>query len=256
MISIAIVTGASSGIGAEVVRQLTNGWSLDEIWLIARRKDRLEELAQAMPITCKIFPCDLTNPTNIQTIQHALNKQAIRITLLVNAAGFGKNGDFREISREKQIEMINCNCSAIIELTHLCIPFMHTGSAILMISSSAGFIPLGAFAVYSASKAFLNSFSVALAQELRKNKITVTIATPGSVKTEFHTISQADTTRRKKVFSTKALPEEVVAQALSDCKKKCLFSCYGHTALLSRLLSRYVSKSWFSQFSYTKMYTE
>ena len=156
---IAVITGASSGMGREFVRQIPHFYmNLDELWIISRRKDRLEAIAKTCSVPVRIFAGDLTDPMFLQTVKDTL----------VNAAGFGKSGTVLDIAKEEwpaQSEMVRLNCEALTNMTLLCMPYLSQGSRILQIASAAAFAPQPQFAVYAATKSYVLSFSRALGAE-------------------------------------------------------------------------------------------
>lgn len=183
----AIVTGASSGLGREFVRQLADVFpEVECYWLIARRADRLEELAAAVPekqVEC--LPMDLCDTMSFMAIQEKLNAQKPEIVLLVNNAGCGYLGKVGEADTASQTRMIDLNLRALTAITNMTVPFMVPGSRILNVSSIASFCPTPRMTVYSSTKAYVSSFTVGLAEELKPKGITVTAVCPGPMKTEF-----------------------------------------------------------------------
>jgi short-subunit dehydrogenase len=202
---IAIITGASSGIGEEFVRQILRdshsfaGSEPDEIWLFARRAHRLISLREELgPDKIRIFSTDLIEEDGIATLSHALEEAHPRISLLINCAGMGKYGDFTELSQDNVRKTILLNCSVLSQMVSVCLPYMlplgkengfRQGPRILNVSSSASFIPQPGFSVYAASKAYVTSFSQALSAELRPLGIGVTAVCPGPVATNFIAIA-------------------------------------------------------------------
>jgi len=251
---IAIITGASSGIGKEFAVQLDTTENYDEIWLIARSEDRLKQLGETLSTTCKVIPLDLEDEDAIDSLENLLNESGEDVNICVNSAGFGLNGDFRELSREEQLQMIDLNCRSVVQLSHLLIPFMPKGAHFINISSSAGAAPLGAFAIYGASKSFVTSFSYGLAAELHQLGIGMTIVTPGSVDTDFQKRSRGSCNRKKKLFSKKATAEEIVTEALKDMKRGKMISAFGFSAKLSLFLGKVLSHSYVANLAYTKIY--
>ncbi len=251
---IAIVTGASSGIGKEFAFQIDRQRNCDEIWLIARREDRLREMAAQMTTATRLLVLDLEHNDSILAIESLLESNNYEILSVVNAAGFGLNGDFCELNRREQLQMIDLNCRAVVSLTHTVIPFMKKGSRFYNISSIAGAAPLGAFALYGASKSFLTSFSVGIASEISELGIGMTIVTPGSVDTEFQQRSRGKNGRKKKMFASKATACEVVTQAFLDGKRGKLFSIYGTTARLGLLVGKILTPFQSARLAYTKIY--
>lgn len=226
---IAIVSGASSGMGREFVKQLP--WfyrELDEIWITARRKGRLISLAKTSRIPCRIFEGNLLENKVYSEILDALEKEKPDVRMLVNAAGFGKMGTAAEIAErepEAQQEMIDLNCRALTRLTMTCLPFLTQGSRIVNLASAAAFCPQPYFAVYAATKSYVLSFSQALGAELIKNGIYVTAVCPGPVDTEFFDVSGRLPHKWKDAVM--AAPAKVVHQALIDSRRKKPVSVYG-----------------------------
>ena len=151
---IALITGASSGLGKEFIRQLRRE-KLDEIWAIARRKERLLELSGLVPIPVRPISLDLTKPESIDTLERLLAEAQPHIHILINAAGFGKIGNYREISRSDTDRMIDLNCRAAVDVTLLALPYMNKGDRILEICSTAAFQPFPYLNVYAATNPFL-----------------------------------------------------------------------------------------------------
>lgn len=242
--NIIVITGASSGMGKEFVRQTDIHFpKVDEIWLLARRKEILEELAASCNHRCRVFACDLSNKQTWDEFKQTLIKEQPKITLLVNSAGYGILGEFYQkdsynlnckntvtVNADawmcEQTGMITLNCEALTAMTYLCIPYMKQGGHIIQLASSAAFLPQPKFAVYAATKSYVLSFSRALNEELRKQKIYVTAVCPGPVDTEFFDRAEkgADTLFIKKLVMAK--PEAVVKKALNDSKNKKEMSVY------------------------------
>lgn len=225
---IAIVTGASSGMGREAVLQIADQFpKLSEIWVAARRKERLEELQKCSKIPLRIFPLDLGTEDAVKTLAYALNEEKPEVKLLVNAAGYGKIGSVEEHTCSEETGMVRINCEALCAITRIVLPFMSDNSRILQFASSAAFLPQPDFAVYAASKAFVLSYSRALHAELRKRKIAVTAVCPGPVDTEFFDIAQTNAKAPfyKKFFMADA--KRVVRKALQDSMMGKSISIYG-----------------------------
>ena len=166
--NIVIITGASSGMGKEFVKQIDATFSkVDEIWLIARRKDILETLSKSCKHACKVLAYDLCDKESLNAIQNLLVKEQPQITLLVNSAGYGILGEFYkdEVKGKNNLPeeehfikllqertgMISLNCEALTAMTYLCIPYMKKGGRIIQLASSAAFLPQPKFAVYAAT---------------------------------------------------------------------------------------------------------
>lgn len=226
---IAIVTGASSGMGKEFVRQITKKMPfLDEIWIIARRKERMEEIAgDFLQSKIKILAMDLEKEASWEIYEEKLKKEMPKVLLLVNAAGYGKIGISREIPWQEQTGMARLNCEALVAVTQITLPFIKRGGRIIEVASASAFIPQPGFNVYAASKAFVLSYARGLNQELKKDKISVTAVCPGPVETEFFERAQEikETPAYKKFF--RASKEKVVEKALEDARKRKEVSVYG-----------------------------
>jgi len=189
--SSALVTGASGGIGEAFARQLAAGGT--DLVLVARRTDRLDalaaELRTAHGIATEVLSADLTEPADVERISARLSDTARPIDTLVNNAGIGFNGRFCEIGVETHHRVIALNVDAPVALTRAVLPGMvrHGRGWVLNISSLGGLAPGPMFAVYSASKAFITSFSDSLHEEVRRDGVVVTVICPGATATEFGT---------------------------------------------------------------------
>ena len=225
---IAVVTGASSGMGREFVLQLQNYVSVQEIWVIARRREALEELAKQVSVPLRIVCLDLCNEESFAQYQTLLEQEKPNVKLLVNAAGFGKFGDFQDVPLIDDCRMIDLNCRALVALTRLTLPYMKKGSHILQLDSLSAFQPVPYIATYAATKAFVLSYTRAVARELKPTGIRMMAMNPGWVKTEF--FNHALTTNGSKVQYYNHLYEakDVVATGLKDLyKTKKEYSVHG-----------------------------
>jgi short-subunit dehydrogenase len=183
MSDVALVTGASAGIGEEFAKQLSRrGY---EVILVARRVDRLEKLASDLPGPAHVVACDLANEA--ATLQGKVAELGLQVDLLVNNAGFGTHGRFADIDPVREAELVRVNCEAVVTLTHAFLPGMlERGSGgIITVASTAGMQPIPYETVYSASKAFARTFSDALSGELRGTGVRVLCVNPGPVPTEW-----------------------------------------------------------------------
>lgn len=230
--NIIIITGASSGMGKEFVKQCDLHFpNVDEFWLIARRKDKLNEIATSCRHKCKVLNYDLSESQSITKIRGILQAKQPQITMLVNSAGYGILGPFVKEnptaeSLNEQTGMVQLNCESLTAITYLCIPYMKGGARIIQLASSAAFIPQPNFAVYAATKSYVLSFCRALNEELRNRKIYITAVCPGPVDTEFFDRAEQGANRLfiKKFFNAK--PDKVVAKALQDARNKKEISVY------------------------------
>lgn len=225
--NIAVITGASSGLGQEFALQIDSLFhNLDEIWLIARRKQRLEKLAGMLGTKAKVIQLDVADDMQMQLFQEVLDIASPTIRILVNCAGYGLMGPFEELSLVEQLGMVKVNCEALTRMTHICLPFMKKNSRIIQLASSAAFVPQINFAVYAASKSYVLSFSRALGEELRKRRIYVTAVCPGPVETEFFDIAERYGTTLAVKKMTIVQADRVVRDALrASFQKKPMSVC-------------------------------
>ncbi len=216
---IAVITGASSGMGREFVTRLDKQQTFDELWLIARRRDKLAELAGLTRASVRVLALDLSLQADIDQYKAALAEENPDVAVLVNAAGFGKFRAFTELTLEEQLAMIDLNDKALVAMTHITLPYMKAGSCIYQLGSLSSFQPVPYINVYGASKAFVLSFSRALNKELEKQKrgIRVMAVCPGWVKTDFFDRAVVDDTIT--YYNRYYTAEQVVTRALRDMKK-------------------------------------
>ena len=225
---IGIITGASSGMGREFVNVIMeDDLNLDEVWLIARREERLlvwQKIYKNQKF--RALPIDMGDGRQMDILKDLLEKQQPKISLLVHCAGFGIMGNIEEIYREDQMEMVDINCKSLVNLTSMVLPYMEEGSRMIYLASGAAFLPQPGFAVYAASKAFTLSYVRALRAELKNRNISVTAVCPGPVKTEFfNRAGKKDLPFYKKMIM--ARPEKVVKKAWKDAKAGKEISIYG-----------------------------
>ena len=183
--STCLVTGASSGIGVEFARELARRGH--RVTLVARREERLRELAAELGGRAEVHAADVTDPNARAGLAEALAAQGTRVDVLVNNAGFSTSGPFVESERARELDMIRTNIEAVVDFCALFAPAMvERGSgAILNVASTAAFQPLPMQAGYAATKAFVLSFTESLHAELSGSGVAVTALCPGPVKTEF-----------------------------------------------------------------------
>ena len=191
--SIAIVTGASSGIGTELARALARrGWN---VGLVARRRDRLDELASSLGgnVRTEVLECDLADPSARDDLAARVQALGLDVEVLCNNAGFGTYDDFAELDRERELGQVRTNVEAVVDLTARWFPGMleRRRGAVLNTASTSAFQPIPGNATYAASKAFVLSFSEALHTEAAGSGVTVTALCPGPVKTEFQEVADA-----------------------------------------------------------------
>ena len=229
---IAVITGASSGLGREFALQVSRKYSkMDEIWVVARRKERLEELEEQIKIPVRLFAMDVTNSEDLTEFKSYLEDVKPDIKMLVNCAGYGKIGRFDELDLDTQCGMIDVNCKGLTMFTGLCLPYISNHSRIINIASAAAFTPQPNFCVYAATKAYVLSFSRALNSELKSRKITVTAVCPGPVNTEFFDIAGEKEEGFRKLKRADA--SKVVEKAIKDAAVGDEMSVYGTTMKLA-----------------------
>ena len=183
--TVAIVTGASSGMGREFVRQLPEYVQVEEIWAIARRAEALETLKAEVSVPVRPIVLDLLKEESFRTVRQLLETEKPDVKLLVNAAGFGKFGAYHKVTPEDDCRMIDLNCKALLVMTRLCLPYMQQGSHVLQLDSLSAFQPVPYITTYGATKAFVLSYSRSMNRELKSRGIRMMTMNPGWVKTEF-----------------------------------------------------------------------
>ncbi len=200
--NIAIITGASSGLGREFFRSVVRRHTdLDEIWLVARREERLKEIAaEASDVKTRCVPLDLTAEGSIDEMDRLIEEAGADVRVFVNNAGFGTLGDFIEAVRASQALMIELNVRVMTEMASVVLHHMSRGGYIVNVSSIASFVPNARMAVYSSTKAYVTSFSKALRFELKDRGINCLAVCPGPMKTEF--LAVAGINGNSKAFET------------------------------------------------------
>ena len=235
----AIITGASSGMGMEFVKQIDERFhGIDEFWLIARRTEPMEELSKLISRPCRILSCDLTKEAGIQKLEEEIKSSRPDIKILVNSAGFGKFDTFLHLSEQENTDMVRLNCEALMRVTYAALPFMHKGSMLISFASSAAFLPQPKFAVYAATKSFVLSFTSALKTELRGKGIRITSVCPGPVDTAFFGLAEEkhDVMWYKKLIMADC--DKVVKKALQDALSNKDVSVYGWPIKAFRVLAK------------------
>ena len=194
MAQTALITGASSGIGQEFARQLA-AMGYDVI-LVARRKERLENLAEELPTNAHVVTCDLGSEA--EELAGKVAKLGADVDLLVNNAGFGLRGHFADLDAGREAEMVRVNCEAVVTLTHAFLPAMieRGQGGVITVASTAGMQPLPYETTYAATKAFAISFTEALSMELRGTGVKCLVVNPGPVKTEWQAVAGYDENTR------------------------------------------------------------
>lgn len=189
----ALVTGASAGIGVALAQELAAGGT--NLVLTARRKDRLQELAKVLSATHKVktevFAADLADPNAPERVFAFTKEKGIEIDLLINNAGFGQYGEVPSVEKQRLLDMVQVNCSAVVHLTRLYLPEMisRRRGDVLILASTASFQAVPYISTYAATKAFDLLFAEGLAEEMKPYGIRVCALCPGSTESEFHVVS-------------------------------------------------------------------
>ena len=242
---IAIITGASSGLGVELYKELQKE-VLDEVWVIARRENRLNELKEKFgKIATKVVPMDVTTRENMQKLSALLESEKPDVKFLVNNAGFGTIGNLDEADYQTQGNIVELNVRALTEITTIVLPYMSEKSYIVNICSIASFVPNARMTTYSATKAYVMSFTKSLRYELKKRKINVTAICPGPMDTEFLAVAGIEK-GTSKTFDT--LPrcnvEKTAKGGLKAAKKgRCVYTPHPFFKFY-RVLAKILPHSW------------
>ena len=213
---IAVVTGASSGMGRQFALQLTQYEKFDEMWVIARRQQPLEELRAQVGCPVRPICLDLADSAALASYSALLQQHAPQVAVLVNCAGFGKFGRYYEIPLEDCMGMIDLNCKALVAMTQLTLPYMAAGGRIVQLDSLSAFQPVPYLNVYAATKAFVLHYTRALREELSSRGVLVTAVCPYWLKTEFMSVAR-DTANPEAVRHTPFAmrPEAAAAWSLT-----------------------------------------
>ena len=247
----AIITGASTGVGLEFVKQIRDFFpEITAYWVIARRMDRLQ--AVAVPgVTVKPLALDLTDPDALTRLTEELERSKPAVSLLVGNAGCGYLGNFDQSDLNEQLRMVDLNIRSLTAVTRLVLPYLEEGGHIINMSSIASFVPNPRMLVYSATKSYVTAFCRGLHEELRPRKISVTAVCSGPMDTEFIRLGRIK--GNSKTFDTLpyCIPEQVVRGSLRAAKKgkavytpKLLYKLY-------RVLSALIPHALFVKFAGT-----
>lgn len=239
---IAMITGASSGLGRAFASEIAKRKDLDSIWIIARRENRLLELAEELPLPAVPIPLDLTAEDSFSALRALLERSRPEIRILVNAAGFGRIGNYAAVSDDDSGRIVDLNCRALVKTTLLALPYMTRGARILEICSTAAFQPLPALNVYAASKAFVYRYSRALRWELFGRGIHVTAVCPYWIRdTEFIPAAKGTADPRAvRHFPFASRARRVARSALRAGTLNLPVSTPGPVAFLQRIVAKFV----------------
>ena len=215
-------------MGREFSMQIEKKYQVDEIWVIARRKERLESLKEKLQTKVKIFALDLTQKESFEIIQEALFQEKPRLTVLVNCSGYGKIDHYENMSSETIENMMNLNMLAVVKMVNTVLPYMHKKSSIVNLASCSGYMPIPYLNIYASTKAFVLSYSRALNEELKYRQIHVLAICPYWVETEFFDRAvekdkKPVVIRYGKVYQAK----DVIKKAIKDMESSKDVSLYG-----------------------------
>lgn len=252
MKNIAIVTGASSGLGKEFVKLLITDQNINEIFVLARSHNKLNELKNEYGDKIRPYPTDLSDINNIKAFGRYLEKEDVNIKLLINNAGFAKFCSYNDISIDESLNMIDLNVSGVVAMGLVCIPFMNKNSHIINIASQAAFQPVPYQNIYSATKSFVKNYSRALNIELKEKGISVTAVCPGWIKTKLYERGCINAKKGTTKFVNMVTTDVVAKKALKDAYNNKDISIYGlyvnTCGILSKILpEKLVMKIWLLQ---------
>ena len=259
---IAAITGASSGMGREFCRQL-DGRGYDEIWGFGLGEENFKTLKEELKTKLRVFDMDLTKDESFALIATELKKHKPEVDILVNASGFGKFGRYDEMDTATKINMIDLNCSALVKMTELMLPYIKEGGRIVQIASVAAFQPIPYIAIYGATKAFVLSYSRALNVELKSRKISVTCLCPFWTKTAFFDRAKQINAKTQHEVVTKYAamydPKMIVRKAIKAADKRkevCIpgFIARSQVRLVKLLPHKTVMKIWCRQQKFKAKY--
>ena len=240
MSSIAIITGATGGLGQEFVSELLKE-NIHEIWAVARNEKRLSELKAKFGEKVRTIRCDLSNADDLSELFSIIETEKPDIRLLINNAGIGKMGASTEFSDDDIVNEIDINCKSICLLCNHSIPFMSVGSRILNISSASSFQPVPYINLYAASKAFVRSYTRALNVELKSKGIICTAVCPGWIDTE---MLQKEYNGKPVKFPGLVSPNRVAVQALRNSAKGRDMSVCTFFVKYEHFLSKILPSKW------------
>ena len=234
---IALITGASSGMGKEFVKLIDNE-GCDELWLVARRKEALEAIARECRTPARVFALDLLRDESIDALLAAVRENDCRVTWLVNSAGFGVFGENGRQPLAVQNAMIDLNVTATVRMCNDFAQFMPRGAHIINLGSASVFNPLPYFNVYASTKAFILHYSRGLAEEMKPRGVTVSVLCPGWVRTEFFDHVRDETERSPREYRPMVEPDDVVRYCMKNAKKGKVVIVHGWYTKLQHLFSK------------------
>ncbi len=227
MKKVAIITGASSGIGKELFLSIPDWIEIDEVWVMARSRKNLELLQESTDKKVVVIDGDLTDNSVIGRLIGLLEAEKPLVTLLINSSGYGKFGKTCDVSLSDTLGMVDLNCRALTAVTHAVLPYMDKGSHVMQIASIAGFTAIPYLNVYAASKAYVLSFARSLKSEYKKQGINVLAVCPFWTKTNFFARAKNSEDEIIKKYFVMYDPKKVAKRAWRDLKRKKEVSSYG-----------------------------
>lgn len=220
--SAALITGASSGIGREIARQLYEDGH--HVILTARRGELLQELSDELRARghrrAEVLPCDVADPDARAALVEAVAALGLSVDVLVMSAGFGMGGPFLQQDPSRVVQMARTNLESVFAFTHAFVPAMvaRQRGAVLVVSSMAGYQPWPNFGAYAATKAGATSFACMLSQELRGTGVTVTALTPGGVSTEFSAVADMESQEERSLMARMSSPQDIARAGLEGLR--------------------------------------
>ena len=227
MKKIAIITGASTGLGREFVRILKEKKDIDEVWAIARHRDKLDKLRRQMGAKVIPISLDLSRSALIEEFGHRPAQSSVEIRYLVNNAGYAKFCSYGDLSVADSLNMIDLNIGGVVAMGLTCIPYMPAGSHIINIASQAAFQPLPYQNLYSSTKAFVRNYTRALHVELKDRGISATAVCPGWLKTDLYDRANIGAAKATSNFFGMTAPDKIARKAVADADKGKDLSIYG-----------------------------
>lgn len=227
MKTIAIITGASAGLGREFTRILKDKKEICEIWAIARHREKLDKLRRQMGPKIVPISLDLSDAAQITDLGHRLAQSGVEVRYLVNNAGYAKFCSYGDLNIADSLNMINLNIGGVVAMGLTCIPYMPAGSHIINIASQAAFQPLPYQNLYSSTKAFVRNYTRALHVELKDRGITATAVCPGWLKTDLYDRANIGAAKATRNFFGMTTPDKVARKAVADADKGKDLSIYG-----------------------------
>lgn len=238
MKNIAVITGASSGLGKEFVRIINQKKNIQEIWAIARNQDKLDSLRKEFGTKIKPISMDLSDLSQIKLLGQMLPAEDVQVCYLINNAGYGIFGSYADLDVEESINMLNLNINAVVAVGLTCIPHMCRGSHIINISSQSAFQPLPYMNLYSASKVFVRNYTRSLHVELKDRGITATAVCPGWMKTNFFGRANIGASKTVSRFFGMSSTAKVAQKAIADADRGKDLSIYSLYVNICHIFSK------------------